>query len=96
MTMDPDGLWPRRADAANDGLDEDRDLDDVALTLNEDLPIDPDADERTVDADGRSVDFDFDDDDDRDDDDRDDDDRDDDDRDADDRDADRDADEYLS
>lgn len=58
MTMDPDGLWPRRADAANDGLDEDRDLDDIALTLDEDLPTDPDAEDWTVDADDRAVDFD--------------------------------------
>ncbi len=56
MTMDPDGLWPRRADAANDGLDEDRDVDDITLTLEDEVPIDSDS--WTVDADDRSVDFD--------------------------------------
>lgn len=84
MTMDPDKLWPRRADAANDGLDEDRDLDDLALTLDEDLPVDRVADDWAADADDRAVDFD------------DAEDRDAEDRDAEDRDADLDAKDYRS
>ncbi|HSP74823.1 MAG TPA: hypothetical protein VLO31_01245 [Cryobacterium sp.] len=59
MASDPDGLWPRRADAASDGLDEDREIDDVELTLEEESPIteeeDPvwmiDADQRPVELD---------------------------------------------
>ncbi|MBC7549637.1 MAG: DNA primase [Cellulomonas sp.] len=68
MRIDPDGLWPRRTDAGSDGLDEDRDIDDVGLTLEEDLVPEGDQGDDldwTIDADERAVDQ-GDDDDDRD------------------------------
>ncbi|TFC87331.1 hypothetical protein E3T24_05450 [Cryobacterium sp. TmT2-59] len=37
MATDPDGLWPRRADAASEGVDEEREIDDIDRTLEEDL-----------------------------------------------------------
>ena len=60
MASDPDGLWPKRADAASDGLDENRAIDDIELTREEDAPIREeddsewmaDADQRVVDLDG--------------------------------------------
>lgn len=59
MASDPDGLWPRRADAASDGLDEDRDIDDIELTLEEELPIVEEEDpEWMIDADQRPVELD--------------------------------------
>jgi hypothetical protein len=61
MPSDPDGLWPRRADAASDGVDEDREVDDIGLTLEEDLPLeDEDADDIDwmADADQRPVEID--------------------------------------
>lgn len=68
MRIDPDGLWPRRTDSGSDGLDEDRDIDDVELTLEEDLVPGHDQDDDldwTIDADARAVDQDDDDEDDR-------------------------------
>ena len=59
MASDPDELWPRRADAASDGLDEDREIDDVELTLEEESPITDEEDpEWMIDADQRPVDLD--------------------------------------
>ena len=59
MASDPDGLWPRRADAASDGLDEDREIDDIELTLEEELPIVEEEDpEWMIDADQRPVELD--------------------------------------
>ena len=56
MASDPDGLWPRRADAASDGLDENRAIDDIGLTLEEDAPIIEEEDpEWMADADQRAV-----------------------------------------
>lgn len=61
MASDPDGLWPRRADAASEGVDEEREIDDIDLTLEEDLlPEEEDEDEAEWmgDADQRPVDLD--------------------------------------
>ncbi|TFC26314.1 hypothetical protein E3O53_08550 [Cryobacterium sp. TMT2-18-3] len=56
MASNPDGLSPRRADAASDGLDEDREIDDIELTLDEDAPLAEDGDaEWMIDADQRPV-----------------------------------------
>lgn len=64
MASDPDGLWPRRADAASEGLDEDREIDDVELTLTAESPINHEEDpEWMIDADQRPVDLDDEDDD---------------------------------
>ena len=59
MASDPDGLWPRRADAASDGRDEDREIDDIELTLAEETPIVEEEDpEWMIDADQRPVELD--------------------------------------
>ena len=59
MATDPDALRPRKADAASDGLDENREVDDIDLTLDEDSPIEKDEDpEWMTDADQRPVDLD--------------------------------------
>ncbi|MBC7441544.1 MAG: hypothetical protein H7311_03340 [Ramlibacter sp.] len=61
MATDPDGLFPRRADAASEGVDENREIDDIELTLEEDLlPEEENEDEAEwmIDADQRPVDLD--------------------------------------
>ncbi|HSP74927.1 MAG TPA: hypothetical protein VLO31_01775 [Cryobacterium sp.] len=59
MASNPDGLWPRKTDAASDGLDENREIDDIELTLDEDLPpTEEEAPEWMIDADQRPVDLD--------------------------------------
>ncbi|MEO6200761.1 MAG: hypothetical protein ABIX44_06305 [Cryobacterium sp.] len=59
MASDPDALWPRRTNVGSEGVDEDRDVDDVNLTLDEDLlPEEDDDDEWATDADERTVDLD--------------------------------------
>ena len=69
VASDPDALWPRRSDFGSEGLDEDREVDDINLTLDEDLVVDDDEDDEWLaDADERPVDLD---DEDRDDDDED-------------------------
>lgn len=56
MASDPDGLWPRKTDAASDGRDEDRDIDDIERTLEEDLlPEEEEEPEWMIDADQRPV-----------------------------------------
>ena len=64
MASDPEGLWPRRADATSDGLDEDREIDDIELTLDKDVPLAEDGDAVwMIDADQRPVELDDEDDD---------------------------------
>ena len=56
MASDPDGLWPRKTDAASEGRDEDRDIDDIADPLEVDLRPDVEVDaEWMIDADQRPV-----------------------------------------
>ena len=60
MASDPDALWPRRPGPGSEGVDEDREVDDINLTLDEDLAGDEDEnDEWATDADERPVDLDL-------------------------------------
>ena len=59
MASDPDALWPRRTDLGSEGVDEKREVDDINLTLEEDIFADEDEDDEwTADADERPVDLD--------------------------------------
>ena len=56
MASDPDALWPKRTDLGSEGVDEDREVDDINLTLDEDLlPEEEEEDEWAIDADERPV-----------------------------------------
>ncbi|TFB53072.1 hypothetical protein [Cryobacterium tagatosivorans] len=56
MASDPDALWPKRTDLGSEGVDEDREVDDINLTLDEDLlPEEEEQDEWAIDADERPV-----------------------------------------
>lgn len=56
MPSDPNELWPHRSDAASEGVDEDREIDDVELTLEDELPpAEPEAEDWETDADERPV-----------------------------------------
>lgn len=62
MPSDPNELWPKRSDAASEGVDENRAIDDIDMTLVDDLPIEEEEDEVWAgDADERPVDLDDDD-----------------------------------
>ena len=52
MAKEDEGLWPRISDAASDGIDEQREVDEALAPLDEE---DPDFDEVKVDADDRPV-----------------------------------------
>lgn len=59
MASEPDALWPRRTDLGSEGVDEDREVDDINLPLDEDLlPEEEEDDDWGVDADERPVDLD--------------------------------------
>ena len=56
MPSDPNELWPHRSDAASEGVDEDREIDDVELTLEDELPpAEPEEEDWAADADERPV-----------------------------------------
>lgn len=59
MASESDALWPRRTDLGSEGVDEDREVDDINLTLDEDLlPEEEEDDDWGADADERPVDLD--------------------------------------
>ena len=59
MASDPDALWHKRPDLGSEGVDENREVDDINLTLDEDLAGDENDDEWATDADERPVDLDL-------------------------------------